>query len=356
MEAPGYLHLVVGQVERHAAFDRLAPLEVANKAKHGEERDDDDHADVEHAERLAEVVWVLHLVLQWQHQRDALEREDGGAEEQRQLVEPSDEVALGRRGQVLQCVVERDADAERHEDHGGHRAVGEELELGDDGGEHDRHEQQRHVQVDVQHEPVLVGDLLEVGADEHEMQQKPSCVTQMNRLTAARIAGAQRRTDGGPYSKHSPTVSAKSGGLALRLLLALPLRHQVGAVHQHALAVHAHEAEEDGQQRGHQQAAIFERVAHRVAARADVALEQVHHRLGVARLVVRLDALHRDHVLRVVVAGPLAMVVVVHVVPPVPLDSLRRQLAHRHVVVLQAVVVLPGPEHAQRPVLIEPSQ
>uniref|UniRef100_A0A182UZI8 Uncharacterized protein n=1 Tax=Anopheles merus TaxID=30066 RepID=A0A182UZI8_ANOME len=321
----------------------LSATPVAGEAERGEQQDDEGAADVEHAERFAKVGRMLHLVLQRQHQRDALEREDRGTVEQGQLLEPADQVPFADRWQLLERVVERDADAERHEDVGGERAVGQELQLGDDGRQHDRHDQQRHVQVHVQHEPVPVRDLLEVGADEHEVDAaeaelrhadedvdralhrggpRPHRRRPVREAERDRVGKVERFRDG--RDRVGQLLLARCRWLAVggarplgRLLLELAGLHQRGTVEQHVLAVHAHEPDEQGQHGRQQQAPVLERVAHRVAARADVALEQVHHRLRVARLVVRLDALRRNDVLGVIVPGPLAMMMVPGVVPHV---------------------------------------
>lgn len=64
------LHVTLRQVERHAAFGRVAVLDVTEEAHRYVHDGDGDHAGVEHSGRAAEGRGSLHVVLQSQHLRN----------------------------------------------------------------------------------------------------------------------------------------------------------------------------------------------------------------------------------------------------------------------------------------------
>ena len=79
------LHLLDWQVERDAPLDAVPVLEVAEEPDGDVEARDDHHGGVQHAVPPAEVLGVLHLVLEGQDDPDALESVDSRAEVQRKL-------------------------------------------------------------------------------------------------------------------------------------------------------------------------------------------------------------------------------------------------------------------------------
>ena len=106
------LHMFFGQVEGNTGFDSISIFPISEESDIEIKTGDDEHADVEHAGPTFEILGLAHVFLEGKHQRNAFERVDGGAEEQRQSP-PGLEGRARRDGrQILQDVIEHDDDAE----------------------------------------------------------------------------------------------------------------------------------------------------------------------------------------------------------------------------------------------------
>lgn len=129
-----------GEIQSDALTGRAAIAQIAKEAEQHVDQCDARHALAEHTANAEEVLGRLHIVFQRHDHTNGLHGEDGYGEEGGQRRQGDEGAFLDWR-QILDQIVECDAQAQTHEDIGNHRNGRQVLEIGHPGNQDQWHEQ-----------------------------------------------------------------------------------------------------------------------------------------------------------------------------------------------------------------------
>lgn len=161
----------LGEVEGDAGVDGVPVLQVAEQADADEEHHDGHHGAVQHAEAAAEVLGVLHLVLERDHHSHGLQREHGRAEEEREVGDVAEGHPVLDAGDLPEHVVQDDGEAAQRDGHGESGEGRQVLEVADPAQHDDGDGDEHHVDAEPQPaRPVPLHDRLHVARYEDDVR------------------------------------------------------------------------------------------------------------------------------------------------------------------------------------------
>lgn len=131
--------LLDGQIQGDALTGGGTVTQIAKESQQHINKGHARHALAEHTADSEETLWRLHVVLQRHNHTDCLHCKDGDREELRQCA-PNNGLALLHWWQILDQIVERNAQSQAHENIGHHRHGCQVLEIWHPGNKDQRHQ------------------------------------------------------------------------------------------------------------------------------------------------------------------------------------------------------------------------